>query len=85
MAIRLARLLLRRCPPQLPTVSCEGVIQLQLKTLSHIAVINLVMQLICYFPRVCLEVRFDSEGILEDPGQPQRELMLRLLAEQGLC
>lgn len=42
------------------------------------------MQFIYFFPRIRIEVRFDSEGIVEDPGHFQRELVMQLLSEQGL-
>lgn len=81
--LHLARVLLKRCPARLAlAASCEGWLRLQLWNLSHIAIVPLLVQFARHFPRVRLEVHFESEGVMDDPGQSQRELMLHLLAQQ---
>lgn len=83
--LHVARSLLRRCPPRCsPAAECEGVVRLQLRQLSHIALVGLLAQMVWHFPRVRFEVAFDTGQAPEDdqalPEALRRELSLRLAA-----
>mmetsp|Transcript_131793 Transcript_131793/g.421876 ORF Transcript_131793/g.421876 Transcript_131793/m.421876 type:complete len:465 (+) Transcript_131793:102-1496(+) len=80
-----ARALLRRCPAGLgPERRCRGWLRLRVRALSHLALAGLAAQFARHFPGVRLEVDFGPAEVLEDPCRAQRELMVKLLTEQGL-
>lgn len=74
--LHVARMLLRRCPAQgSPDKHCEGRVRLQLRALSHVALVSMAAHFVRHFPGVRLEVEFEPAEVLDDFSTPEQELM----------